>query len=334
MTFFTGRTPNKENFMSTKRKVVALAVLATTALTFSDAFAQRRDRDGRHGSNDFRVCKPYRMTVETLSTQLNNFEDEVLAPLQRRLDDQRRRVSQRISEESKIEGAIRDINRRITSSERRLNSIPGLIIANNNSIKASQAKIPQLEAEIKKLQAELDDAGWLRRAKLKMKIKARKNDIQDERKNIERKTRENANMESERNNLPGQISSLRGQLLQAQVNLDAHRNQTPSLDQLRDEEIRLRDQVDSQEDLRATMRRDLEIGRIELDKCVEIRQDAMTYRELMKMARRIRAAECDVELVRSRLPYNMRPVEQRAFNQAAKLICEPITDEPGTGNNQ
>lgn len=320
--------------MSTKRKVVALAVLATTALTFSDAFAQRRDRDGRHGRNEFRVCTPYRMTVETLSTQLNNFEDEVLAPLQRRLDDQRRRVSQRISEENKIEGAIRDLNRRITSSERRLNSIPGLIIANNNSIKASKAKIPQLEAEIKKLEAELDDAGWLRRAKLKIKIKARKNDIKDERKNIERKTRENANMESERNNLPGQISSLRGQVSQAQVNLDAHRNQIPSLDQLRDEEIRLRDQVDSQEDLRATMRRDLEIGRIELDKCVEIRQDAMTYRELMKMARRLRAADCDVELVRSRLPYNMRPVEQRAFNQAAKLICEPITDEPGTGNNQ
>ena len=319
--------------MSRKREALTLAVLITTTLTFSDAFAQRRDRDGRLGRNEFKVCKPYRMTVDTLSSQLNNFEDEVLVPLQRRLDDQRRRVSQRVSVENKIEGVIRDLNRRISSSERRLNSIPGLIIANNNSIKASKAKIPQLEAEIKKLEAELEDAGWLRRAKLKIKIKARKNDIKDERKNIDRKIQENANMESERNNLPGKISSLRGQLSQSQVNLDAHRNQIPSLDQLRDEEMRLRDQVESQEDLRAAMRRDLKMGEIELEKCVEIRKDAMTYRELMNMARRLRAAECDVELVRSRLPYNLRPIERRAFNQAAKLICDPITDEPGTGNN-
>jgi chromosome segregation ATPase len=319
--------------MSRKREALTLAVLITTTLTFSDTFAQRRDRDGRLGRTEFKVCKPYRMTVDTLSSQLNNFEDEVLVPLQRRLDDQRRRVSQRVSVENKIEGAIRDLNRRISSSERRLNSIPGLIIANNNSIKVSKAKIPQLEAEIKKLEAELNDAGWLRRAKLKIKIKARKNDIKDERKNIDRKIQENANMESERNNLPGKISSLRGQLSQSQVNLDAHRNQIPSLDQLRDEEMRLRDQVESQEDLRAAMRRDLEMGKIELEKCVEIRKDAMTYRELMKMARRLRAAECDVELVRSRLPYNLRPIERRAFNQAAKLICDPITDEPGTGNN-
>lgn len=318
--------------MSTKKKVVALAVIAATTLTFSDAFAQRSgDRDGR---NQFRVCQPYRMTVETLTTSLDNFEEEVLIPLQRRHSDQRSRVSQRISEENKIEGAIRDINRQITSSERRLNAIPGLIIANNNSIKSSLAKIPALEAEIKKLENELNDAGWFRRQKLKLKIKARKNDIKDERKNIDRKTQENASMEQERTGLPSRISSLRGRLAQAQDNLTAHRNQIPSLQQLRDEEIRLRDQLDSQEDMRAQMRRDLEVGRIELDKCIEIRQDAMTYRELMKMARRLRAADCDVELVRSRLPYNMRPIEQRAFNQAAKLICEPITDTDGPGNNQ
>ncbi|MCO4794672.1 MAG: hypothetical protein KC493_13220 [Bacteriovoracaceae bacterium] len=315
------------------KKLATLAVLATT-LTISSAFAQR---DGRNGDrrNEFKVCKPYRMTVETLSTQLGNFEDEVLAPLQRRLDDQRRRVSQRISEENKIEGAIRSINRNITSSERRLNSIPGLIIANNNSIKGSQAKIPVLQGQIADLESQLSSAGWFKRQKLKLKIKARKNDIKDERKNIEKKTQQNANMEAERNSLPGTISNLRGRLAQAQDNLSAHRNQTPSLDQLRDEEIRLRDQLDSQAELRATMKRDLGIASFDLDRCVEIRKDAMTYRELMKMARRLRAANCDVELVRNRLPYNMRPISVRAFNQAAKLICEPLeADNTGTSVNQ
>lgn len=312
--------------MATK-KLITLAVLAST-LTLPSAFA----RDGRGDKrNEFQVCKPYVLTKVSLERQLHNFEDEVLRPLQNRLDDQRRRVSQRISEENKIENVITQTSRDITASERRLNSIPGLIIANNNSIKGSQAKIPIIQNEIKDLEKELEDAGFFRRQKLKIQIKARKNDIEDERRNIQRKTGENANMESERNSLPARISNLRGRLAQAQENLAAHRNQIPSLNQLRDEEISLRNQLDSQAELRANMKRDLGIASIEVDRCMDIKQDALTYRELMKMAARLRQAECDVELVRNRLPYNISEIERRAFIQAAKLVCDPITDD-GNGN--
>lgn len=312
------------------KKIVALAVLATTILSTS-AFAQDR-RDNRPG-NRFEVCRPYSASVRDLARQVNNFEGEVIRPLMNQLDDQRSRISARQSEDRKLQGAVDSIRNNIVDGERRLKQIPGLIIDAQNSIKTSNATIPGLEVERAKLQKEYDDAGMIRRIGIKAKLNRVKDDIADHQKNIQRRNQDIANMQSEVVRLPSQIEQSRSSLIVAEQNLSVSRSQLPTMSELNEREIQIRNQLDSQEDLRRNMNRELAEANQDLSQCQQIDQDAETYRELLMMTHRLRAANCDVELVRNRLPYNLTEAQKRAFSQAARLVCDPVIDDNG-GNDR
>ena len=72
----------------------------------------------------------------------------MIVPLSRELSIQQTKIDQRLREERKLESVIRGIDRDITSSERRLQSIPGLIIGSTNLIAAKKMKITNLQNDI------------------------------------------------------------------------------------------------------------------------------------------------------------------------------------------
>lgn len=322
----------KEKKMKTK-KIVALAVLASAILSTAHAQHHRDGRlDGRR--EEFRICKPYRLAQMDLTRQVNDFEGQVIRPLMNQLEDQRARVSARQSEERKLEGAVSNLRSNITDSERRLKNIPGLIISAEQNIRDNQARLPILRQELANLQKEHEDAGVFRRVGLKIKINNKKDEIENAEKAIRNRTQEIANMQAEQTRLPGQIENLRSSLVVAESNLTNARNQLPSLNEMIEREIQLRNQLDSQDETRRRLSLDLQDASEDLAKCQLIDEQAETYRELLKMAHRLRMANCDVELVRNRLPYNITEAEKRAFAQAVRMVCDPATDGnegPGPG---
>ena len=317
----------------TTKKTIALAVLATTmTLTSLTTLAQDGRRDGnRHGDkNEFKVCTPYRMEVATLSDNLGNFEDQVMAPLQRELSGAASKVSQRLSEERKLESVVNSIQRDISNSERRLRSIPSLIIKNTNEIANSKSEIVKLGNKIKSLEVELQSAGWIRKKVIKAKIKGAKKDIKKENESIQKNIRANASMEEESRQLPDRIVSLRQRLSQADSALAAQRSKLPTLDQLRDVERGIRNRLDNQEDIRSDLERKLVRSQRDFGKCKQISSDAKVYSHLGVMANRLRKSNCELEAVRSRLPYNISKAEQRALAEANDMVCTPT--EPVTIN--
>ncbi|PIP93880.1 MAG: hypothetical protein COW00_04790 [Bdellovibrio sp. CG12_big_fil_rev_8_21_14_0_65_39_13] len=311
--------------MKTKN-IVALAVLATTVLS-SNSFAQDR-RDHRRGER-FEVCRPYGEAVRDLSRQLNNFEGEVIRPLMNQLDDQRSRISARQSEDRKLQGAVDSIRNDIKNKERYLKQIPSLIVDAQNSIIASQTALPGLEQERIRRQKDVDDSNLFNRLGRKAKLKDAIRAIENANNNIKNRTQEISQMQSEAPRLPGQIEQLRSSLIIAEQNLSVSRNQQPSMSELTEREIQIRNQLDSQEEMKQRMNSDLAGANQDLSQCKQIDQDAETYQELLMMTHRLRAANCDVELVRNRLPYNLTEAQKRAFSQAARLVCDPVVDDNG-----
>tara|TARA_Y100000590_G_scaffold263893_1_gene296302 strand:+ start:150522 stop:151523 length:1002 start_codon:yes stop_codon:yes gene_type:complete len=272
-------------------------------------------------NKDFRVCKPYRLEVRSLSDSINNFEAEVLAPLERELGERSSRVNHRASDERKLEIVVRDIENRISTAEGRLSSNPGAIEANKRRMVEARQEISSLEREIVKLEKDLEDAGFIKRPIIKKKIKNRKKDIKKEEQRIVSLQNDNVRLANEINTLPGQIEANRERLVTAEANLASLRNRVPTLAQLRDEERAVRQRLDSQEDIESNLRRDLLRADRELNLCRRIADDARSYNLLKSMAKRLKAADCNVELVRSRLPYDVTKLELRALEEANRMVC-------------
>lgn len=321
--------------MKKAKKVVTLALLASTLASVAYADRDGRFNDRRDGRrDDFRVCRPYKMEQMDLTRQVNNFEMEVIRPLQNQLDDQSSRISARQSEERKLEGAVSSLRSNIVDAERRLKNIPGLIISVQDNIKQNQARLPGLQNELAKLRKEYDDAGFIRKPFIKAKINDKKDEIEATERAIRNGPQDIANMQAEQVRLPGQIDGLRSSLSVAEMNLTNARNQKPTLSEMLEVEISIRNRLESQDQLRRSLARDLADATEDVAKCELIDEQAETYRELLKMAHRLRLANCDVEMVRNRLPYNISEAEKRAFTQAVRMVCDPATDEndrPGPG---
>jgi chromosome segregation ATPase len=323
-----------EKMMPTKNKIT-LAVLATTlTLSSVSVMAQSRDHNRANDKKEFRVCAPYRADVIGFSNNLANFQDEVIAPLARELSTQSSKVDQRVREERKLESAVRGINSDITISERRLQSIPSLIIANTNLVVAKKTEIINLNNDIVRYEAELADAGWIRRGTLKRKIKGAKKDIKKAEKKISSAIQNNASMEEESRNIPARIISLRNRLTQADASLAAHRQLQPSLDSMRDVERTLRNRLDSQEDVRSEITMKLSRAERRFKRCQKIDSDAQVYSHLAVMADRLQKSQCDLEAVTRRLPYDVSKAERRALSEANGMVCDPLAPTINTNVNQ
>lgn len=298
-------------------KTIAGAVLLASVCLSTAALADNFERD-------FRVCKPYRLEVRGLTDSINNFETEVLAPLERELGERSSRVNHRASDERKLQIVVRDIENRINTAEGRLSSNPGAIEANKRRMVSARQEISSLEREIAKLTRDLADAGFIKRPIIKKKIKNRKKDIKKEEQRIVNLQNDNTRLAQEIRTLPATISANRDRLVTAEANLASLRNRVPTLAQLRDEESAVRNRLDSQEDIEAGLRRDLLRADREFSLCRRIADDARSYNLLRGMVKRLKAADCNVELVRSRLPYDVTKLELRALAEANDLVCAPV----------
>ena len=306
--------------MATKRKMV-LAVLATT-LTLSSMATMAQDHNRGNGHHkEFRVCTPYKNAVVGFSDNLANFQDEVIAPLARELSVQQSKVDQRLREESKLESVVRGIDRDISSSERRLQSIPGLIIGNTNLIASKKSEIANLQNDIVRYENELSDAGWIRKKVLKGKIKKAKKNISKAEKKITNAIQDSASMKEESRTIPARIISLRSRLSQADQNLAAHRNLQPSLDSMRDQARAINNRLDSQEVIRDEINRKLTREKRKFTKCQVIDSDAQVYSHLGAMVSNLQDANCNVAVVRERLPYTISKAQKRALAEANAMVC-------------
>lgn len=294
-------------------KRIAGAVLAAGMIVSLNAQADNL--------KEFRVCKPYRIQTETLRVQIENFDVEVLQPLERELAVRSDRVRHRASDESKLERVVRDIQNTISTQEGRLRSNPGAIEANKRRQAQARQDIAQLEREIVKLQKDLEDAGFIKRPIIKKKIKNRKKDIKKEEQRIVNLEDDNRRMAQEIQTLPGTIASNRTRLVTAEGNLAAMRNRVPTLASLRNAEAEIRRQLDSQEDIEAELRRDLVTADREFVLCRRIADDARSYRALRKMVKLLKGNDCDLEATRRMLPYNTTPVERQALQDAFDMVC-------------
>ncbi len=272
-------------------------------------------------NKDFRVCKPYRLEVRSLSDSINNFETQVLAPLERELSERRATANHRASDERKLEIVVRDIESRIASAQGRLSSNPGTIEANKRRMVSARQEISSLEREITKLERDLEDAGFIKRPIIKKKIKNRKKDIKKEEQRIVNLQNDNVRLANEIRTLPGTIQANRDRLVTAEANLASMRNRLPTLAQLRQEERDARLALDSQEDIEANLRRDLVRADREFTLCRRIADDARSYNLLKGMVKRLKAADCNVELVRARLPYDVTKLELNALAEANRMVC-------------
>ncbi|MBT7609620.1 MAG: hypothetical protein HN576_07680 [Bacteriovoracaceae bacterium] len=309
--------------MTSKNKL-ALAALATI-MTLGPAQTMAQDHHNNANQDEFRVCTPYQADVIGFSNNLANFQDEVIAPLARELSIQSSKIRQRVEEERKLESLVRNINNDINYSERRLQSIPGVIIANTNLISAKRTEIINLQADIVKYEAELPDAGFFRRGTLKRKIKGAKKGITKAEKKISQALQNNASMEEESRTIPGRIISLRNRLTQADSNLADHRQLEPSLDSMRDVQRSIGNRLDSQEDVRAEISMKLTRAERRFKKCQKVDSDARVYSHLSIMASRLQEAQCDLDSVRSRLPYDTSKAAKRALAEAHNIVCSPTT---------
>jgi chromosome segregation ATPase len=309
-----------------KNNKVALAVLATAlTLTSIQSMAQSHGDHSDRGRGEFRVCEPYKSDVIGLSNNLANFQDEVIAPLSRELSVSQSKIDQRLRAERKLESVVNSIGSDISSSERRLQSIPSLIIGNTNLAAAKRSEIISLRNDIVGYEAELRDAGFIRKRVLKGKIKRANKNISEAEKAISESIQSSASMEEESRTIPARIISLRDRLTQADSNLAAHRQLLPTLDSMRDEERSIRNRLDSQEDIRNDLNQKLTRAERRFGKCQKIDGDAQVYSHLSVMADRLRKANCEFEAVRSRLPFDISKAEKRALVEANDFVCAPAT---------
>lgn len=306
-----------------KQSIMALAIV-TGALSLTST--QLLANDG-----DFRVCRPYRAEVRDLNSAITNFESEVMAPLRNELRIANQRVSDRQSLERKLENVVSSIEKTIRNSESRLRTNPASINSNRNAIVASNTKITSLNGDIARWTAEMDDVGFIKRGRLKRKIKKAKKEIDSLRNSITRANRDITTMEQELNTLPGHIASERARLATAEQRLNEHRNLKPSIDQLRDSQRAAGNRLDSQEDIKRQYRQNLLVADRELSQCMRIDKDARVYSYLAPMSRRLKKTNCELELVRNRLPYNAPKAQLIALREAFELTCETAVVPGGHG---
>lgn len=310
------------------RILLTISILTTTLLTDANAYDTNGNNHIKNkinrGEERFQLCRPYEMIKIELSNKLDNFESQIVAPIRKNLEDQRNNISQRQANEQKLELVLRSTQESIINNERRLGEIPKLIADAQNSIKASQDSLPGLEQQSANLQKEFDAAnGWFARAAVKIKISNMNSRIDDTKNNIQNKGRDIANMQSESLRLPGQIAKSKADVITAGINLDQLRNQRPTLSEMLDREQQIRNQLDSQGEMRNRLTENLNNSKDDLDLCIKIDEDAATYKELGVMASRLRTEKCNIENVRNRLPYDATDAEKRALEQANHLVCSP-----------
>lgn len=285
----------------------------------------------KNNLKDFRVCKPYHEKVQGLNNKIMNFEDQVLAPLERELSTRSSRVNNRANDERKLEKVVTSIQYQISSGEGRLVSNPSTIEANKRRMVEARGNIATLEDVIAAAELDLRDVGFIKRKILKKRIKNAKKDITKENDRIVNLNRSNEDLAREIQTLPGQIEANRERLVVAEANLAEMRNRVPTLAQLRDEERAVRNSLDSQEDIKRDLSREFLFAQDELNGCRVIKENSDTYVALHRMVKRLKAANCDVELVRRRLPYDAPKTTLRALGEADRLVC---TVEVAPVNNQ
>ncbi len=273
---------------------------------------------------DFRVCKPYKEQVRGLSDKIMNFEGQVLAPLERELSTRSSRVNNRASDERKLEKVVTSIKYQISNGEGRLVSNPSTIEANKRRMVEARKMIIALEQVVVDSENEMGDAGFFKRGKLKRRIKKAKKEITENNQRIVNLSRANDDMARESQSLPGQIEANRGRLITAEANLAEMRNRVPTLAQLRDEERSVRNSLDSQEDIKRDLSRELLFSQDQFESCRIVKENSDTYVALRRMVKRLKAANCDVELVRRRLPYDVAKTTLRALGEADRMVCAEV----------
>lgn len=301
------------------------SALIVTAIGMTSANLMANDFYGNKDNlKEFRVCKPYAENVRGLNDQILNFEDQVLSPLERELSTRSSRVNNRASDERKLEKVVSSIKYEINSGEGRLVSNPSTIKTNIARMSQARQEISSLTQSIAGYERELEDAGFFKRGKLKRKIKKANKDINRANDTIVNLTRSNENMAREIQTLPAAIEANRGRLVSAEANLAEMRNRVPTLASLRDEERAVQNRLDSQEDIRRDLSRELVFAQQNFTGCRIIKENADTYVALHQMVKRLKAANCDAELVRRRLPYDVPKTTLRALGEADRLVCPEV----------
>ena len=301
-----------------KNALLVTIISMTSANIMAEGIHHHSNKDNL---KDFRVCKPYGEEVRRLNDQAQNFEGEILAPLERELSTRSSRVNNRAADERKLEKVVTSIKYEISNGEGRLVSNPSTIEANKQRMVQARQEISRLERRIVDLEKDLRDAGFIKRPILRKKIKNAKEDISQEEQRIVNLNRSNQDLAREIQSLPAAIEANRGRLVTAEANLASMRNRLPTLATLRDEERAVRNRLDSQEDIRRSLERETITAQRDFDSCRQIEDNSDTYIALHRMAKRLKEANCDVEAVRRRLPYDAPKTTLRALGEANRLMC-------------